>query len=221
MGDEGLAMTRKGSVVARYVCLVVFFCLAAMLGACGYQFRVAGQGPTIGGGAPVTVKADAPTLAIINFQNRSSEPNLETKYTAYTRHEFATASGAQVIAGTGGSDLVLKGQIISVVVPTIAFTLQQTLESRVTVYVSATVEKTGTKQIIWSQLVTASMEFFVTNDLQFNRVLQTRALEQAGRFVAQDLATRFLYHLESYGTAPAPAGSGSGITVPVPSGFTR
>jgi hypothetical protein len=57
--------------------------------ACGYQFRVAGQGPTIGGGgAPITPKADAPTLAIINFQNRSTEPNLETKYTAYTRQEF-------------------------------------------------------------------------------------------------------------------------------------
>jgi len=215
-------MMGSGSLVARCVCLAaVPVCLVAMLAACGYQFRVAGQGPTIGGGTPVTLKADAPTLAIVNFQNRSSEPNLETKYTAYTRQEFATASGAQVITGTGGSDLLLKGQIISVIVPTIAFTLQQTLESRVTVYVSATVEKTGTKQIIWNQLVTASMEFFVTNDLQFNRVLQTRALEQAGQFVAQDLATRFLYHLETYGTAPAPVGSGSDITVPVPSGFTR
>lgn len=195
---------------------------AALLTACGYQFRVAGQGPTIGGGgAPITPKADAPTLAIVNFQNRSTEPNLETKYTAYTRQEFMTASGAQVTTGSGPSDLVLKGQIIAVIVPTLTFTLQQTLESRVTVYVNATIEKTGTKQVIWNQLVTASMEFFVTNDLQFNRVLQTRALEQAGRFVAQDLATRFLYHLESYGTAPAPTGTGSDVTVPVPGGFTR
>ena len=215
-------VTGNGSLGARHIGLVaVFLCLGGILGACGYQFRVAGQGPTIGGGAPITPKADAPTLAIVNFQNRSSEPNLETKYTAYTRQEFATGSGAQVITGTGASDLVLKGQIISVIVPTLTFTLQQTLESRVTVYVNATVEKTGTKQIIWNQLVTASMEFFVTNDLQFNRVLQTRALEQAGRLVAQDLATRFLYHLENYGTAPAPVGSGSGVTVPVPSGFTR
>jgi hypothetical protein len=222
MRDEGLAMTGNGSLIVRYVCLFTFtVCLAAMLTACGYQFRVAGQGPTIGGGAPITPKADAPTLAIVNFQNRSTEPNLETKYTAYTRQEFATASGAQVTTGSAPSDLVLKGQIIAVIVPTIAFTLQQTLESRVTVYVNATIEKTGTKQVIWSQLVTASMEYFVTNDLQFNRVLQTRALEQAGRFVAQDLATRFLYHLESYGTAPAPTGSGSSVTVPVPGGFTR
>jgi hypothetical protein len=37
----------------------------------------------------------------------------------------------------------------------------------------------------------------VTSDLQFNRVLQNRALEQAGRFIAEDLASRFLLQLES------------------------
>jgi hypothetical protein len=42
----------------------------------------------------------------------------------------------------------------------------------------------------------------VTNDLQFNRVLQLRALEQAGRLIAEDLATRFLSYLE--------AGAGAG-----------
>ena len=188
---------------------------------CGYQFRVGGQGPTIGGGAPTKPKADAPTLTIANFQNRSAEPNLETKYAEYTRQEFATGSGAQVITGSGPSDLVLKGQIISVIVPTIAFTLQQTLESRVTVYVQATIENRKTSQIIFAQTLTASSEFFVTTDLQFNRVLQTRALEQAGQFIAQDLASRFLNHLDNYGVAPPPAGSGGGVTVPIPGGFTR
>lgn len=191
------------------------------MSACGYQFRVAGPGPTIGGATPTTVKADAPTLTIVNFENRSGEPNLETKYAAYTLQEFATGSGTQVITGSGPSDLVLNGRILSVIVPTIAFTLQQTLESRVTVYVNATIENTKTKQIIWNQVVTASSEFFVTTDLQFNRVLQTRALEQAGQFIAQDLATRFLNHLDTYGTEPAPVGTDSGMTVPPPSGFTQ
>jgi hypothetical protein len=116
-------------------CAASLIIAAAMLTACGYQFRVAGQGPTIGGGAPTKPKADAPTLTIVNFENRSTEPNLETKYAAYTWQEFSTGSGTQVIAGSGPSDLVLKAQIVSVIVPTINFTLQQTLESRVTVYV--------------------------------------------------------------------------------------
>lgn len=38
---------------------------------------------------------------------------------------------------------------------------------------------------------------FLTQDLQFNRVLQNRALEQAGRFIAEDLASRFLLFIDS------------------------
>jgi hypothetical protein len=217
-------LTAESSLLMRARTLIAFaFVMIELvsMSACGYQFRVAGQGPTIGGGAPTKPRADAPTLAIVNFQNRSGEPNLETKYAEYTRQEFATGSGTQVITGSGPSDLILKGQIISVIIPTIAFTLQQTLESRVTVYVQASIENTKTHQPIFAQILTASSEFFVTRDLQFNRVLQTRALEQAGQFIAQDLASRFLNHLDNYGMAPPPTGTGGGVTVPIPEGFTR
>ena len=50
---------------------------------------------------------------------------------------------------------------------------------------------------MWSHLAKGASEFFVTTDLQFNRVLQNRALEQAGRYIAEDLASRFLMQLES------------------------
>ncbi len=217
-------LTAESSLLMRARTLIAFsFVIIELvsMSACGYQFRVAGQGPTIGGGAPTKPQAYTPTLTIVNFQNRSGEPNLETKYAEYTRQEFATGSGTQVITGSGPSDLVLKGQIISVIIPTIAFTLQQTLESRVTVYVQASIENTKTHQTIFAQILTASSEFFVTRDLQFNRVLQTRALEQAGQFIAQDLASRFLNHLDTYGMAPPPTGTGGGVTVPIPEGFTR
>jgi hypothetical protein len=214
---ESLLLMRARTLIAFSFVIIEVVSMSA----CGYQFRVAGQGPTIGGGAPTKPQAYAPTLTIVNFQNRSGEPNLETKYAEYTRQEFATGSGTQVITGSGPSDLVLKGQIISVIIPTIAFTLQQTLESRVTVYVQASIENTKTHQTIFAQILTASSEFFVTRDLQFNRVLQTRALEQAGQFIAQDLASRFLNHLDTYGMAPPPTGTGGGVTVPIPEGFTR
>jgi hypothetical protein len=214
---ESLLLMRARTLIAFSFVIIELVSMSA----CGYQFRVAGQGPTIGAGAPTKPQAYTPTLTIVNFQNRSGEPNLETKYAEYTRQEFATGSGTQVITGSGPSDLVLKGQIISVIIPTIAFTLQQTLESRVTVYVQASIENTKTHQTIFAQILTASSEFFVTRDLQFNRVLQTRALEQAGQFIAQDLASRFLNHLDTYGMAPPPTGTGGGVTVPIPEGFTR
>jgi hypothetical protein len=50
---------------------------------------------------------------------------------------------------------------------------------------------------VWAQTAKGAAEFFLTSDLQFNRVLQNRALEQAGRFIAEDLASRFLLQLES------------------------
>ena len=181
----------------------------ATLSSCGYQFRVEGAGPTIGGmtAAQAQALANAPSMAIINFENKSFEPNLEMKYTNYTRHEFAAGSGARVVTGNEPADLVLKGQIVSVILPTLTFSIDQTLESRVTVLVRAFVEDSRTKKLLCSQMVTASSEFFVTRDLQFNRVLQTRALEQAGQLVAQDLAARFQNHLDLYGTAAAPGGA--------------
>ena len=197
--------------------------IAILLSGCGYQFRVEGQGPTIGGtpAAEADRAKAAPTLSIPNFLNRSLEPNLEVKYTTYARREFASGSGAVVVSPSQQSDLVMSGTILGVMVPTIAFTRNQTQESRVTVYVMAKIENARTKETIFTQTVTASSEFFVTTDLQFNRVLQARALEQAGEFVAQDLASRFLNHLEHYGLKAAPPGETGGSILPgmSPEGF--
>jgi hypothetical protein len=145
-------------------------------------------------------------MVIPFFENKSFEPNLEHKYTNYTLHEFAAGGGARVVPRVEDADFVLKGTIVSVIIPTIAFTQTTTQESRVTVTVIAKVEDARTGKVFWAQTATASSEFFVTTDLQFNRVLQTRALEQAGRLIAEDLATRFLNHLEQTQSRPS-AGS--------------
>jgi hypothetical protein len=131
------------------------------------------------------------------LENKSFEPNLEVRYTNYLRHEFSSGSGAQVVPEAEAADLVLSGQILSVTVPTLSFTQTTTLESRTEVVVIVKVEETRTKRLVWSQTSKGASEFFVTTDLQFNRALQNRALEQAGRFIAEDLASRFLLQLES------------------------
>jgi len=172
-------------------------CLA--LAACGYQFRVEGPGPTIGGTAASTSKEPPPRLVIRTLENRSFEPNLETRYTNYLRHEFSSGSGAQVVPDSEAADLVLTGSILSVSVPSLSFTQTTTFESRTEVVVLVKVEETRTKKPVWVQTAKGASEFFVTTDLQFNRVLQNRALEQAGRFAAADLAARFLMHVESGG----------------------
>jgi len=178
-----------------YCLLPIAFCL--FLAACGYQFRVEGAGPRIGGAADASSTTPPPRLVIRTLQNNSFEPNLETRFTNYIRHEFSSGSGAQVVSGSEAADLVLTGHILSITLPTLSFTQTATLESRAEAVVSIKVEETRTKRVVWTQTARGASEFFVTSDLQFNRVLQNRALEQAGRFIAEDLASRFLLQLES------------------------
>lgn len=171
--------------------------VAAMLTGCGYQFRVGGAGPTIGG-APVTTSTEPPPrLAIKTLINNSFEPNLEARYTNYFRDEFSSGSGAQVVSESEAADLVLSGKILSVSLPTLSFSQTTTLESRAEVVVLIRVEEVRSGKIVWTQLAKGGSEFFVTPDLQFNRVLQNRAVEQAGRILAADLASRFLLQVET------------------------
>ena len=184
-----------------FLLLTSYLALSVSLSACGYQFRVEGAGPTIGRGAGAP-PAQVQRLRIVNFENVTLEPNIELRYTGYARREFSSASGAQVVNDGEPADLILRGKISGVSLPTINFSLRGTFEGRVTVEEA----KTGRK--IWTQAAAASSEFFMTDDLQFNRVLQTRAVEQAGRLVAADLAMRFQNFMDLRDKAvptPAPA----------------
>lgn len=174
-------------------------CLSlALLVGCGYQFRVEGAGPTIGNAtATSSSTSPPPRLVVRTLENKSFEPNLETRYTNYLRHEFSSGSGAQVVSESEAADLVLSGQILSVIVPSLSFSQTTTAESRTEVVVIVKVEETRTQRLVWVETAKGASEFFVTSDLQFNRALQNRALEQAGRFIAEDLASRFLLQLES------------------------
>lgn len=193
-----------------FVCPACLACLALVVG-CGYQFRVEGAGPTIGGATATSSQTSPPPrLVVRTLENKSFEPNLEARFTNYLRHEFSSGSGAQIVPDTEAADLVLSGQILSVGLPTLSFSQTTTLESRAEVVVMVKVEETRTKRLVWAQTAKGSSEFFVTPDLQFNRVLQNRALEQAGRFIAEDLASRFLLQLESGELAKAAARPAAG-----------
>jgi hypothetical protein len=190
---------RSGCAGTCYVCLCALsLALSLSVSACGYQFRVEGAGPTIGGSEKSSSSTSPPLrLVVRTLENRTFEPNLETRYTNYLRHEFSSGSGAQIVPDSEAADLVLSGQILSVLLPTLSFSQTTTLESRAEVIVIVKVEETRTQRVVWTQMAKGASEFYVTPDLQFNRVLQNRALEQAGRFVAEDLASRFLLQLES------------------------
>jgi hypothetical protein len=182
------------------LCLMsVMGCLLAMnVSSCGYQFRVQGAGPTIGGEAESEIKRpQALRLAILPIVNSTYEPNFEIKLANYLRREFSTGAGAEIVGPSVRTDLFLSGQIMQISVPTLSFDQTTTFESRVEMLVSVRIEEAKTRRLVWAQVSKGTSEFFLTRDLQFNRVLQNRALEQAARFIAEDLASRFLLFQET------------------------
>jgi hypothetical protein len=175
------------------VSILIGWLLAMNISACGYQFRVQGAGPTIGG-APESAskRSHAPRLAILPIANTTYEPNFEIKLANYLRREFSAGAGAEIVGPSAGADLLLTGQILQISLPTLSFDQTTTFESRVEMLVTVRIDEAKTRKLVWSQVAKGTSEFFLTQDLQFNRVLQNRALEQAGRFIAEDLAARFL-----------------------------
>ncbi len=179
-------------------CLII---LIISSGGCGYQFTVEGPGPVIGGAQNRPTLGPPIRLAIHILNNRTFEPNLEIKYTRYLRQAFQSGGVATVVEDDRSADFVLEGAIASVTIPSLAFSQIQTQESRVRVKVAVKVKDRKTGKSRWAQTTTQSAEFFVgasstggtvSTGLQFNRVLQDRALEQAGQRVAEDLADGFL-----------------------------
>ena len=168
-------------------------------GGCGYQFTVEGPGPVIGGGR--VAEGPPVRLALHTLKNKTFEPNLEFKYTRFLRQALQSAGSATIVEDDLSADFILDGAIVSVTIPSVAFSQTQTRESRVTVKMAVQVRHRKTGKVRWAQTNTNSAEFFVgassstsaaASGLQFNRVLQDRALEQAGKGVAEDLADGFL-----------------------------
>ena len=190
---------------------------------CGYQFGVEGQGPVIGEKEVVQTKGPPIRLAIDPLQNRTFERDLEIKYSRYLRQEFTVSSGAEVVKTPQEADYLMRGAIESVSLPSLTFTQTQTQESRVSVKVKVEVKNRRTGKILWVQTSNGTGEFFVNatpaaeggqRGLQFNRILQNRALEQAGLEVAADLSDRFLIAREKGVFDPEPSKDDQGTDEP-------
>jgi outer membrane lipopolysaccharide assembly protein LptE/RlpB len=202
----------------------LFLLMVLVLSGCGYQFTVDGAGPVIGGGERV---AEGPQvrLALRTLKNNTFEPGLEFKYTRYLRRALQSTGGVSIVDDDLSADFIIDGAIVSVTLPSVAFSQTRTQESRVTVKVAVKVRHRKTGKIRWTQTNTKSAEFFVGassssseggNGLQFNRALQDRALEQAGYGAAEGLADQFLsardqgkFGVESVKPSPTLGSSGA------------
>ncbi len=186
----------------------------------------------MGEGTGMLPKEPPIRLAIQTFRNNSHEPNLEFKYSRYLRQAMQSAGSAEVVDDSS-ADFILGGTILSVALPSLSFSRTQTREARVIVRVAVSVRDRRTGKTLWAQTATSMAPFFVgataaesnLSGLQFNRVLQDRAIEQAGVLAAADLADRFLwakdngqFNLEKEEHLPGPTGDQpESVKIPEPS----
>ncbi len=185
----------------RFVSSFIFLLmLLVFLPGCGYRFSVEGPGPRIGGEPDHEEGGPLVRLAIRQLLNRTFQSNLEFAYTRYMRQAFAVSSGARVVAEDVQADYVMTGEIVSVTIPSVTFSAGQTRERRVKVVLLVTVAHRQTGKMLWKETATGTGEFFVNrapdiearqDQIQFNQVLQDRALEQAGQEAAEILAAAF------------------------------
>ena len=209
--------------------LILVSMLLVVLPGCGYQFSVEGRGPQIGGDSGPEPSGPPVRLVIRDLLNRTFQSNLEFTYSRYLRQEFAVNSGAQIMADDGQADYVMTGEIVSVTVPSLTFSAGQTRERRVNVVMRVTVAHRTTGKNLWMETATGTGELFVNrapdvedrqDQIQFNRVLQDRALERAGREAAEQLAAAF-WHVRDQGLfsqTRASSPSSSPMNIPAPSG---
>ena len=200
MSSKHVVLPPPGPPVARWAQKTLLVTMACLVVGCGYRFDVEGPGPGIGSGAGLDDSRPLVRLVVRDFINRTFQSNLEFKYTTFIRQELTAIGGTQVVAEEAQADFLLKGEIVSVGTPSLTFTASQTREGRVNVVVRVTVEDRKTGRIVWGQTATGTGEFFInqvsgsgigSDELQTNRVLQDRALEQAGQRVAESLADDF------------------------------
>lgn len=172
-----------------------------LLHGCGYRFAVDGPGPRIGGNAALTDdEGPVVRLVIRTFRNRTFHRHLGDVHTRAMRQELAVGSGARVVADDARADYVMTGEIVSAAVSSITFSTDETRERRVEVTASATVTHRRTGGVVWTGAATGAGEFFVNrlpaadnrqDEIQFNRVLRDRAMEQASQEAAAALVASF------------------------------
>lgn len=143
-------MTNDKLIKALGLCVVVF-CTA--LTACGYHFE----------GGENKLPPEIRSIAIVVFENRTSEPRIENDFTNDLIFEF-TRSKRLVIAEKESADAILTGIIAELGTETIAHTANiASAEQRVYVKLNVRLKRTDTGDTLWSDASFTEKEEYTVN----------------------------------------------------------
>ncbi len=161
--------------------LLLILSVAIILVGCGYGFQ----------GMVNNLPPDIKGVYVSLFKNRSTEMGLENFLTNEIVDEF-TRSKMVKLVGPDAADAILEGEINSVTTTAVAHRdVKTSRERKVTVVVTASLKRTdGDKEVLWSQVLSKSSNYEVTDDtLQTERNRRT-ALEEICDNLAQKIHDR-------------------------------
>jgi hypothetical protein len=166
----------------RHPTYVLFFILVS-----GCIYQLSGSGASLPPGAE--------TIAVPTLRNDTFEPAIEGIITQHIRDEFLTTSRLRLIGSTAEADLVLTGTIARYDRDSVSFDRERNVvvEYRVRIYVDIRLEDKQSGKTLWEDsMIEATAEYLVSEDPSATRVAHDRAVAEASRHLAQDLAMRVL-----------------------------
>ena len=157
-----------------YCVLLTGCCLLAA--ACGYHF--AGTG----GEAPGGIRS----IAVEVLQNQTAEVGIESVFSNAILNEFIRTQRLAVRLRSE-ADAVLSGSISRITTQAVSHVeAEKTLETRVTVTLSLTLQRTGTGEILWqNQNLSYYQEYTETEEALARRRNRRQALADIAGFLAE------------------------------------
>jgi hypothetical protein len=161
--------------------LVAAVCSVLISGACGYRFQ--GQ---------AHLPADAQTLFVEMFENRTNIDGLESIVTNAVIFEFSKRSRITLVSDASPADLVMRGVIRSVDISTVASRNRDAAgERRVNLTLDVRLVKPGGNTVWSTNGLTDNDYYVVTNDKIFNEEKQRATFGVVATRIAEKIFNRF------------------------------
>ena len=127
--------------------------LAAMVGGCGYHFGAEGSG----------LPAQAKTIYVERFTNRSRFNGLNDQFDRYMKDEIAQHKRLQLVDDRNQADLVLSGEFFYITTLAVATNgVSEPIENTQTLTANAQLTDQHTKQVIWRSTGISATDTYAT-----------------------------------------------------------
>ena len=154
--------------------------VAVTLWVCGCGYHLPGRGTAL--------PEDIQTVYVEPFQNKTTEPFLETPLTNEVRDQFSRRRTVEVVGSPDLADAILTGTIVSYGVGTVSYDRNDDItEYRATMRVDAALTRSNGEEVIWQGTVSWKEEFYANDDRAQQDYNETLAQEDLHRRLAQEL----------------------------------